>query len=279
MNDTRARELFIDSLKEPLPPADAAALATHLETKPLLRAELEQLRQVFCALAADAAETPSASAYEALEAAIAAEETAGRGGPEGPRVRGSEDLRVRGAGGRPWGWLGLAGGVALLALGFAAGLRVGQARIQPVGTPRITIGLAEVDPASARPATVRSEEPQEEFVDLDQPAGPVRVEQVLRITDAASVRRALEALATDPSANVRLTVLGALDPRTANQNVRATVLASVSRDPSPIVQIAMIEFISAAGGPEAVPTLTKLARNETIDESVRDAATYALAQL
>ncbi len=268
MNETRARELFVESLKEPLAPADAAALAAFLAANPAVRVELEQLQQVFSALQADASEAPGAGALEALDAAIAAERTAGvHAGPALAPRRGTPQAAALHP--RRIAWLGFAAGACLLALAFVAGVRVGQAGNQPA--PAVTRDVASVTPA---PAGIEAE-----FVDFDQPAGPVRVEQVLQITDAASVRRALEALASDPSANVRLTVLGALDPRTANPNVRATVLASVGRDPSPIVQIAMIEFISAAGGPEAAPTLAKLARNETVDESVRDAANFALAQL
>lgn len=89
----------------------------------------------------------------------------------------------------------------------------------------------------------------------------------------------IAALALDPSTNVRLSALEALYPHGERSEVRAGVLASLPRETSPIVQVSMIDFLAAQGYPQAAPTLQTLARNESLDQAVRDAAKRALAQM
>jgi len=57
------------------------------------------------------------------------------------------------------------------------------------------------------------------------------------------------------------------------------VLATLPREQSPLVQLAMIDFLVAARDREAAPELERMARSETVDRAVRDAAQRALAQL
>ena len=87
------------------------------------------------------------------------------------------------------------------------------------------------------------------------------------------------ALALDPSVNVRLSALDALYPHADQQVVRAGVLASLPREQNPLVQVAMIDFLVAARDRDATPELERLARTETLDRAVRDAAKRGLAQL
>lgn len=87
------------------------------------------------------------------------------------------------------------------------------------------------------------------------------------------------ALALDPSVNVRLSALDALYPHADQQIVRSGVLASLPREQNPLVQVAMIDFLVAARDRDATPELEKIARNESIDRAVRDAAKRGLAQL
>ena len=53
----------------------------------------------------------------------------------------------------------------------------------------------------------------------------------------------------------------------------------IEREQNPLVQLEMIDFIAAAHDTSAAPVLEKLAQNELIESSVRDAARTALAQL
>ncbi len=86
-------------------------------------------------------------------------------------------------------------------------------------------------------------------------------------------------LALDPSVNVRLSAIDALYPHAKEQIVRTGVLASLPREQNPLVQVALIDFLVAARDHEAAPEIEKLARNDTIDVAVREAAKRAVAQL
>jgi anti-sigma factor RsiW len=86
-------------------------------------------------------------------------------------------------------------------------------------------------------------------------------------------------LALDPSITVRLSAVDALYPHADQPMVRSSVLATLPREPSPLVQVAMIDFLVAARDLDAKPELERMARSETVDRAVRDAATRALAQL
>lgn len=86
-------------------------------------------------------------------------------------------------------------------------------------------------------------------------------------------------LALDPSVNVRLSALDALYPHASQKLVRDGVLATFPREQNPLVKVAMIDFLVAARDRNAAPELEKLARDETIDRAVRDAARRGLAQL
>jgi len=101
----------------------------------------------------------------------------------------------------------------------------------------------------------------------------------LKQADQRVVSELLGALAFDPSVNVRLSALQALYPHSNQATVRAAVAASLPRDPSPLVQVSMIDFLAATRDPVAVGALESVSRGETYDVAVRDAARHALAQL
>jgi HEAT repeat protein len=116
-----------------------------------------------------------------------------------------------------------------------------------------------------------------------QPANE-RLKGILATQDLAApgdrvLTQLISALALDPSTNVRLSALEALYPYADQEVVRAGVLASLTREQSPLVQVSMIDFLVAARDREAAPTLQQLVRADKVDRSVRDAAKRALVQL
>jgi hypothetical protein len=121
---------------------------------------------------------------------------------------------------------------------------------------------------------------------LQQQQNPVneRLQEVLAAAkspkpDAKVLDDLISAVAFDPSVNVRLRALEALYQHADQDVVRAGVLASLPREQNPLVQLEMIDFVASAHDSNAAPVLEKLAQNELIDRSVRDAARTALAQL
>jgi hypothetical protein len=51
------------------------------------------------------------------------------------------------------------------------------------------------------------------------------------------------------------------------------------REQNPLVQLELIDFVAAARDRDAAPVLEKMAKNDAVDRTVRDAARRALAQL
>jgi hypothetical protein len=87
------------------------------------------------------------------------------------------------------------------------------------------------------------------------------------------------ALAFDPSVNVRLRALEALNAHADRKIVRDGVLASLPREQNPLVQLELIDFVAGAHDANAAPALETLAQSEQVEQNVRDAARTALAQL
>lgn len=169
---------------------------------------------------------------------------------------------------------------ALVALGFFAGTRS-----VPAG------------PSATEDATARK------FAQLEQQLGDMKKlmaisiiqqqqasptnERLQEVLVAARAENASEkvlndllaALAFDPSANVRLRALEALYPHAESKTVRDGILATLPREQNPLVQLEMIDFVASAHDRAAAPALEKMAKSDTIDRSVRDAARRALAQL
>jgi hypothetical protein len=180
------------------------------------------------------------------------------------------------------------GACALLAAGFLAGTRYGV-------TPVVTTS----------PTTVANDETKQQLKDLQakvdqmekmnqlvayqlsnnqtRPANE-RLNTVLTSATQQNptdrmINELITSLALDTSPNVRLRALDALYPHANLELVRTAVVASLTRETSPLVQVAMIDFLAAARDHEAKPTLEKLTANQLVDENVRIAAKRAIAQL
>jgi hypothetical protein len=98
-------------------------------------------------------------------------------------------------------------------------------------------------------------------------------------TDEKALAQLLSALAFDQSINVRLSALEALYPNAGDTQVRNGVLVALPRESSPLVQVAMIDFLAASRTREAAPVFQQLARTPLTDQAVRTAAQRALAVL
>jgi anti-sigma factor RsiW len=88
----------------------------------------------------------------------------------------------------------------------------------------------------------------------------------------------LTTLALDPNVNVRLSALEALYPQSDSSDVRSGVLAALSRETSPLVQVAMIDFLTAAKAQEAQPVFERISQQPEINENVRAAARRGISQ-
>ncbi len=171
---------------------------------------------------------------------------------------------------------------ALACLLLAGGLYVGARYLHRAGA-------APADPATARELAELRQQVNSMgslVVDslLQQRSTADRVKAVLATLDQKQadqhvVSELLGALAFDPSVNVRLSALQALYPHSDQAAVRAAVVASLPRDPSPLVQVSMIDFLASTRDPAALGALESVSRSDTYNVAVRDAARHALAQL
>jgi hypothetical protein len=280
MNEQRARELFLDYHHGSLSPAETAALRAFLDRHRELQREFDEFARTLNALDTMPLPSPSPRLRASVFAAIEAEKRA---------LHANATLTVRETVPpvrRPrWFWLGQAVAAGLLlAVGYVAGGRQTAIRGEP-----------EIDRTAVTPATQRElADLRRQVESMSQLVGYSLLQQQrptndrlksvlasarLENPDDKIINELIGSLALDPSANVRLTALEALYPHAQQEIVRAGVLAALPREQSPLVQVAMIDFLVAARDQDATPALDRISRSDTTDHSVRDAALRAINQL
>ena len=145
-----------------------------------------------------------------------------------------------------WSWiLSPLAACALLAFGFIAGQRNA-----PAPTPVATDDTTQQQIAALQQKVDSMGQLVSYSIMKQQPAGE-RLKGVLATQELNSpsdqvLTSLINALALDPSTNVRLTALETLYAHADKDVVRAGVLASLSREQNPLVQVAMIDFLVAA---------------------------------
>jgi hypothetical protein len=101
---------------------------------------------------------------------------------------------------------------------------------------------------------------------LDRPSGEV-------------VSALLDALMHDPNVNVRLATIDALERFASREDVRRATIQAVERQRSPLVQIALIDYMVKTNQQESATTLRRLAQDPQVDNAVRARAAWGLQQL
>lgn len=111
--------------------------------------------------------------------------------------------------------------------------------------------------------------------DMQSPASRInavaKVEQ-LKNTGADVINALVNTLNTDPNANVRLAALDGLARFYREDNVRKMLVHSLKKQKEPIVQIALIEFLTRTRASGIMTELEKIAADETNLKEVRDCA-------
>lgn len=272
MNCIQAQERFPELLDGRLAQADTATVQAHLASCPDCQREYAALAQTLAALDKLPAARPSPRLRANFYAALEEEKNSAAS------IRASVERRQRAARASLWRWiLSPVAAVVFVLAGFHFGSRYAAPApaANDLATKREIADLrAQVDKMGQ--AVVASL--------LAQKSTNDRLQNVLATLDQKNpdqkiLSNLIGALALDPSVNVRLSALDALYPHANQQIVRAGVLASLPREQNPLVQVAMIDFLVAARDRDATPELEKLARNESINSAVREAAKRGLAQL
>ena len=93
------------------------------------------------------------------------------------------------------------------------------------------------------------------------------------------VQALLDALANDPNVNVRLASLDALERFADRDVVRRATVDAVQTQMSPLVQIALIDFIVKTGERNSLDVLKRIAGDPQVHEAVRARATWGVRML
>ena len=244
----------------------AASVRAHIEGCAECRREFESLSNTLKALDALPSAAPSHRLRARVMGQIETEKLTQRGGAEwASSIRRAADTR-----GSRFPWAGalvaLLGACALVAVGFTLGERTATGR--------------QVAELRARVDTMG--QLVEQSV-LQKGATGERIETVFATErekpDEQVIDGLINSMAFDASVNVCLSALGALYHHSDQEVVRAAVLACLPRDPNPLVQVSMIDFLVAAKAHEASPELRKLVADSHADADVRESARRAIEQL
>ena len=167
---------------------------------------------------------------------------------------------------------------------LVAGVIVGARYLQPAAPAPTATDAATQSQLAAIQQKVDSMSQLVAFSLAQQQPANTRLQQIAATlargdADAKTLAGLVSALAFDPSTNVRLSALEALYAHADRPLVRQGVLASLPRESSPLVQLAMIDFLTSVRDRDAAPAFEALTRDAAIDIAVRDAAQRALVQL
>jgi hypothetical protein len=289
MNCSRVQDSFIDYQDGTLPAADATALRAHLASCPTCQREWSALQEITRKLdALPAVEEPSPRLreqfYEMLETH---QRNADSVSPFALARSGLDRFFAALLPSAPS--LQFAGALAVLALGLFAGARYFHA---PAAAPSPTVTSPEDAQRLARLEKELADQ-KSQVMDmgslvaaslLQQKSTSERLSTVLATMDLKSPdRRVLTdlvgALALDPSVNVRLSAVEALTAHADQEVVRQGLLAALSRETAPLVQVAMIDLLASVHEAGAAPLFERLSRDETTDKNVRESARRGLAVL
>jgi hypothetical protein len=271
-----AMQRFTESLAAPLGDGAANELARHLADCPACAAEAAALGRVWDTLEHLPEEQPGAEMSRRFAAFLQPRVAAARRGS----VFGRTAARL-GAGVEGWlerllprrplaqagltaatlaigfvlgagGVAGIGGGGAVRGIGTGVGSEIGSLRQEVRSLSQlVTLSLLKQDSASER---LRG-------VSFGRQAGG---------GDERVLAALLDTLARDPDVNVRLAAVDALAPTVGRPMVRDQLLQQMSRQASPMVQIALIDVLLAHDRVGSRPRLLELAASPGLDPTVRE---------
>ena len=97
--------------------------------------------------------------------------------------------------------------------------------------------------------------------------------------DTQTLTKLLDALNSDPNVNVRLAAVNALYLFRDNEIVREGLVKSLSRQSSPLVQVALIDLMVDIRERQAIDALKQLIQDEELTPEVKQRAEQSIQQL
>lgn len=270
MNCQETRKNIPDLLNDGLSAAAASLLREHLLSCPDCREEFQELNETWTRLGILAEEQPSPELrrnfYRQLEHYRRETTPAVRAGQRQGWSRFLPDLRF------PAPLLRLAAATLVIIAGFGAGFFLGNGQSNGSGT--------------LQRLSREKDNLQQQFSLslLNQPSASARLQGLamtsrLQDPDPELLSTLLDMLDNDPSVNVRLSAVDALYLFAERTEVRAAMSASLARQTSPLVQIALIDSLVTLKEKQAAAALKKLLQDKKIIPEVRQRAQSGISQI
>lgn len=276
MNCQRARESFAELLDSRTPATAQLEARAHLAGCPDCQRDFAALSQTLSALDTMSTPPPSPRLRQNFYAMLEEEKHSAAS------VHAAADRQHRARRASLWRYLfAPLAGAALVAVGFLGGQRASAPTVANKTSENAEL-REEVKGLQAQMKDMKDLMGRTILAQTQRPAtdrfNRVFTSATTETAGDRAVNELLSALAFDSSANVRLRALEGLTRHADKEVVLAGVLASLSREENPLVQITMIDFLATARDLDAKPAIERIAASETADRNVRDAARQALLQ-
>lgn len=265
-------EKLPDLLNDELSPAERSVLDAHLAQCPACRQELASLRDVWQRLGAVSTPEPGPQMrtrfYAMLDELVEAEKTH-------PKRRWADFWeKLTGAGTPAWASR-LAYSFLLLGLGVAAGYWLQQRR-SPAVAYQQQINDLSVQVEDMRQTMMLSL--------LENPSATERLRAVgftkeINDVDGQVIDALLTTLNNDPNVNVRLVTLEALADLARDVRVREGLVQSLTRQESPLVQVALADVMVRLQEKRSLKPLRQLLRREGINDLVKSKLEQTIKEL
>ena len=255
MTCDETKQLFADYWSHALSDEDEIALEAHLGACQACRTEAERLGALWTDLASLPVEQPGAGLRARFYETLAAY----RSGAGDPSARPASRRLI---------WQ-IAAGIALLAAGVGAGYG-----LRPNQGPEVAQLREEV--ANMRQLVALSL--------LQQQSASERLRGVsyayhVEPSDSEVLSALLNTVNRDPNVNVRLAAVDALHPFSSSSTTRTAISQALSKQTSPLVQVALIDLLVDLKERQAAPELRQLLQSAGADAGVRERAQWALERL
>jgi hypothetical protein len=267
MNCQEARNQMPDLLRDGLEAADAEAVRGHIHSCRACWQEWSELHETWTRLGLVPEERPSPQLrrefYRRLEAS---RRTAAARLPWRERLRRLlPDLRALSPAMR------LAAAALVVTIGFAAGFSIGSSRRDG---GRVEVLNQEVDRLKQ----------QVSLSLLAQPSASARLQGLsmtanMQDPEPALLHSLLDVLDNDPNVNVRLSAVDALYLFSDREEVRTALAASLNKQTSPLVQIALIDLMVSIKEKRAAAALRQLMADGHTMPEVRQRAQTGISKI
>lgn len=279
MNCQNAKDLMPDHLDGLLSESQDLALREHCANCEDCRRELAELTRLLSTISRSPEEEPSPELRRNFNKMLRTEIALAQGQSEAAHPSLFARLALLWKSLTPRPTFQLAYSLALLLVGVMVGARF----LAPVSVDKTTPDATQRELAELR-GKIDSMGQLVAYSLTRQESDNTRLRQVSASLDNdkldnKQLGELVSALAFDPSINVRLTALDALYAYADKALVRESVIASLPRERSPLVQIRMIDFLASLREKQAGPAFEALSRDASIDKNVREAARQALTQI